>query len=200
MKKIKINEIPEIVDVLKNDGIIAFPTDTVYGLGCKYDSEIAINKIKKAKGRDENKPLPMMVSKKEMISEVAIVSDVAIKLMNKFMPGAITLVFEKKPNIESYITNGFNTIAIRIPDHEESLKILKAINCPMLVTSANKSDTPSKFNSTDVIEDIGEYLDLIIEGESLNSQASTIVDVTNGIKILRHGLISEEEIMEEIKK
>lgn len=199
MKIYDVEDIEMIKDVLENDGIIAFPTDTVYGLGCIYDSQIGINKIKKAKIRDDNKPLPMMVSNIELIKDVAYVNEDAKKIIEKFMPGPLTIVLKKKEHISDYITNGFNTIAIRIPNHSISLEILKTINKPMLVTSANRSNTPSKFNSEDVIEDIGEFLDGIILGKSDNDKASTIVDLTNGIKILREGVISEEDIIKVLK-
>ena len=199
MKIYDVEDIEMIKDVLEDDGIIAFPTDTVYGLGCIYDSQIGINKIKKAKIRDDNKPLPMMVSNIELIKDVAYVNEDAKKIIEKFMPGPLTIVLKKKEHISDYITNGFNTIAIRIPNHSISLEILKTINKPMLVTSANRSNTPSKFNSEDVIEDIGEFLDGIILGKSDNDKASTIVDLTNGIKILREGVISEEDIIKVLK-
>ena len=199
MKIYEVEDIEMIKDVLEDDGIIAFPTDTVYGLGCIYDSQIGINKIKKAKIRDDNKPLPMMVSNIELIKDVAYVNEDAKKIIEKFMPGPLTIVLKKKEHISDYITNGFNTIAIRIPNHSISLEILKTINKPMLVTSANRSNTPSKFNSEDVIEDIGEFLDGIILGKSDNDKASTIVDLTNGIKILREGVISEEDIIKVLK-
>ena len=199
MKIYDVEDIEMIKDVLEDDGIVAFPTDTVYGLGCIYDSQIGINKIKKAKIRDDNKPLPMMVSNIELIKDVAYVNEDAKKIIEKFMPGPLTIVLKKKEHISDYITNGFNTIAIRIPNHSISLEILKTINKPMLVTSANRSNTPSKFNSEDVIEDIGEFLDGIILGKSDNDKASTIVDLTNGIKILREGVISEEDIIKVLK-
>lgn len=194
MKILNLNDIETIKNILNNDGIIAFPTDTVYGVGCVYDSEIGLNKIKKAKHRDDKKPLPMMVANIDLIKEVCYVNEVANKLINKFMPGAFTIVLKKKEHISDNITNGFDTIAIRIPDHKISLEILKQINKPMLVTSANKSDTPSKFNSDEVIKDIGDYLDGIILGQSDNSIASTIVQVTDEVKILREGLISKSDI------
>ena len=194
MKILKNEDLDVIKEILENDGIIAFPTDTVYGLGCIYNSNIAINKIKKAKGRDEKKPLPMMVSDIALIEEVAYINDDAKKIINQFMPGALTIVLKKKETIDDYITNGFDTIAIRIPNHKQTLSILKTINKPMLVTSANKSDTVSKLNSEDVIDDIGCYLDGIILGKSDNNLASTIVDLTNGLNILREGIISKEDI------
>ena len=200
MKILKNEDLDVIKEILENDGIIAFPTDTVYGLGCIYNSNIAINKIKKAKGRDEKKPLPMMVSDIALIEEVAYINDDAKKIINQFMPGALTIVLKKKETIDDYITNGFDTIAIRIPNHKQTLSILKTINKPMLVTSANKSDTVSKFNSEDVIDDIGCYLDGIILGKSDNNLASTIVDLTNGLNILREGIISKEDIKRVLEK
>ena len=195
MKKLDINKLNEIIELLNNDGIIAFPTDTVYGLGCLYNSPLAIDKIKKTKGRDGQKPLPMMVSNIKQIEEIAYVSEDAQRVINQFMPGPLTVVLKKQSHIEDYITNGFETIAIRIPNHSGLLSILHALGQPMLVTSANLSNKPDKYHSQDVIDEIGALIDGIIEGSSDSQQASTIVDLTSGIKILREGPIKEIDLM-----
>ena len=196
--KNKKEDVKKAILALENNGIIAFPTDTVYGLACVYDSEEAINKIKQAKGRDEKKPLPMMLYSVDQIEKVAYVNETTKKIINKFMPGALTIVLKKREEVPSYVTNGFDTIGIRIPNHELSLEILRKINKPLLVTSANKSDTSSKFNSEEVRNDIGEYLDYLIDGESDNKLASTIVSLINEPVILREGTITLEEILKEI--
>lgn len=196
--KNKKEDVKKAILALENNGIIAFPTDTVYGLACVYDSEEAINKIKQAKGRDEKKPLPMMLYSVDQIEKVAYVNEITKKIINKFMPGALTIVLKKREEVPSYVTNGFDTIGIRIPNHELSLEILRKINKPLLVTSANKSDTSSKFNSEEVRNDIGEYLDYLIDGESDNKLASTIVSLINEPVILREGTITLEEILKEI--
>ena len=191
----------EISKILKNDGIIAFPTDTVFGLGCVYDSELAINKIKKAKNRDENKPLPFMCADKETIYKIAKVNAKAAKIIDKLMPGALTIVLEKKNSIPDYITNGFKTIAIRIPNDELVLNILKELGKPMLVTSANISDFPSCHNYLEVVKQLDGRIDAIIRGDSQDNLASTIVLATNedDIKIIRQGIITIDDINEVLK-
>ena len=121
----------KIINRLLQGEILAFPTDTVFGLGCIIDRK-AINKIYEAKGRSFDKPLPMMCNSLQMIETVAKVSEDAKKIINKFMPGALTLIFEKKEEIEDYVTNGKDTIAIRMPDDPWILDIIESLKQPIL--------------------------------------------------------------------
>ena len=190
----------EIKRILDNDGIIAFPTDTVYGVGCLYDSVIGLEKIKRAKGRSDSKPIPCMVANADLINTIAKVNDLEKKCIEKFLPGPLTIVLDVKSDLDKNVTNGFDTIAVRIPDHDIALKILEIANKPMLVTSANLSDTPSKLNSEDVIDDLGKFLDGIVLGKSTGKKASTIIKIfNNDVVILREGLIGKEEVKECLK-
>lgn len=188
-------QLNEIVSILENDGIVSFPTDTVFALGCIYDNINALNKIKKAKGRDENKPIPFMGSNIEDISKVALVNENATKLIKKFMPGALTLVLKKKDIVDDYITNGKDTIAIRIPNDEFVIKLINRIGKPMLVTSANISGHETGTTSKQVLEQLEDKIDAIVLGECKDKVASTIVDLSDDeVKIIRTGNISEIEI------
>jgi L-threonylcarbamoyladenylate synthase len=194
-QRIEEKDLEIAVSLLKSGKIIAFPTDTVYGLGCIYDDEEAIKSIKNAKGRDENKPLPMMCASKNMIEEVAVVNKMARKIITKLMPGALTIVLRKRDIIPDYITNGKKTIAIRIPDHQLVLDLLKKVNKPMLVTSANLSDYPSGHHDFEVIKQLDGRIDGIVMGSSCAEMASTIVLVEdNSYKILRQGEITDEQL------
>lgn len=194
-KLYKKYEIDEIVNALSKGDIIAFPTDTVFGLGCVSDNLESINKIKKAKGRDENKPLPMMCSNIEMIAKVAMVNDKALKILKKYTPGAITVILNKLDSVPSYVTNGFKTIGIRIPNDPMILEIINKLNKPLLVTSANISNTPSLKYYRDVYKELNEKIDGLVMENALSETASTIIDLTSEeIKILRQGIITEEEI------
>ena len=106
----------QIVEILNRGGVVAFPTDTVYGLAVRYDLKEAILKMKEAKQRPETKPFPMMVSSKAQIERVAVTDARSQKLIDHWMPGALTLVFKKRPEIDELVTNGFPTIGIRMPD------------------------------------------------------------------------------------
>ena len=196
---LELNELEKVASLIKSGKVICFPTDTVYGVGVIYDNEDAIKNMKIAKGRDENKPFPMMVCDYVQMSEVAKVDESIKKIVHKFTPGALTLVMRKNENIEDYVTNGKDTIAIRIPDNKFILDLLKLVGKPMLVTSANLSDYPSCTNISEVLKQLDNRVDAIVSGECGTGVASTIIDVTNKeIKMLRVGTISLEEIIKEI--
>ncbi len=198
-KRIDLSKISELIHALENGDVVSFPTDTVYGLACiPYNAE-AIAKMKWVKGRDEKKPFPMMVSSAEQVDSIAFVNESAKLLIQNFMPGAFTIVLNKKECISDEITNGQSTIAIRMPDDEVVLSILKQTG-PLLVTSANLSDHPSCTNSNEVLEQLDGRISMILLGESGNQMASTIVDCTSkNIKILREGIIPKETIRAIIK-
>lgn len=197
----KINRINTdiVVNKLLKGEIIAFPTDTVFGLGCIINKE-AIAKVYEAKGRSFDKPLPMMCNGIDMIETVAHVSDEARKIANKFMPGAITLIFNKKEHIEDYVTNGKPTIGIRVPNDEWILNLIDKLGQPLLVTSANLSDTGSLLKWEDVYNQLNGKIDGIVCEDATGQTSSTIIDVTSDIKLLRQGPITLEEIMEVVNE
>ena len=179
-------------------GILAFPTDTVFGLGCTINED-AIKKIYEAKGRSFDKPLPMMCNSLDMIKNVAYVSKNAKKIINEFTPGALTLIFKKKEDVSDFITNGKDTIGIRIPDDEFILSIINELNMPLLVTSANLSNTGSLLKWEDVYSCMNGKIDGVVCEDARGDLVSTIVDCSSTVKILRQGPISDEEIMEALK-
>lgn len=200
MKTIKYTKMDKdkIINTLIQGGILAFPTDTVFGLGCIMD-EKAIKKIYKAKKRDLNKPLPMMCSGLRMINKVAYVNDKEKKLIKKFAPGPITIIFDKKENVDDYISQGLDTIGIRVPDDKFILDIIKGINAPLMVTSANISDSGSLLKWQDVYKQLNGKIDGIVCEDAKGEKASVIVDARKKIKILREGPISLKMIKEALK-
>lgn len=175
--------------------MIAFPTDTVYGLGVVYDDEAALQRLKTAKGRPETKPIPTMAASSAQIEEVAIVDERSKKLIDAFMPGAFTLILPKQPSAPAYVSNGMDTIAVRIPDDPFVLELLKQVGKPMLVTSANLSDQPAATTGIEALGQLDGRIDGIVMGASGASAASTILDVTKTEwQILRCGAVSEEQI------
>ncbi len=201
MKLYEVDDI-EIVkeDLLKGD-IVAFGTDTVFGLACVYDDLKAIDKIYKAKNREAKKALPMMCGSVLMIDDVAYVSDKTRKIMNKFMPGAITIIYKKKDCISNSCTSGLDTIGIRIPDDKFILDLINLVGKPLLVTSCNMSHEPNLSKWEDVLRIMDGRIDGLVKKDALGGVASTIVDCSNGdIKILREGPISKEEIEALVKE
>ncbi len=189
--------------VLKDGGIVAFPTDTVYGLGAVYRDEKAVAKIFEAKGRDEGKPLSILVSNIDQVNLLADfgsgeMSEKAVRLMKKYWPGALTLIFKKKPGIPDNVTAGGETIGIRMPDLDTTLKIIEAAGLPLAAPSANTSGKRSSVTAEDVAEDLNGKIDMIIDGGACKvGLASTVVDMTGERpKILREGVITQEMIDE----
>ena len=185
----------KIITVLRQGGILAFPTDTVFGLACIMDVH-AMKKVYEAKGRDFNKPLPMMCDSLNMIRTVAYTDEKAEKIIDKLTPGALTVILNKREELDDYITQGNKTIGIRVPDDDWILGLIEDIGKPIMVTSANISGEGSLLKWEDVYECMNGKIDGIVCEDAKGDRASTIVDLSNDIRILREGPISLDEILE----
>ena len=190
--------IEDVVKVLQHGHVVAFPTETVFGLGVKFGSLEYLEKIYELKKRDHSKAVTLMVAKREDIEQYAYVDEKTKKVINAFMPGMITLILKKKDLIDDSYTAGLKTIGIRIPDDPFVLQLLEKVG-PMLVTSANISGTPALLNDQEVYETFQGRIPLIVKGKCVNNLASTVVQVYEEVKILRQGLISQEMIEEVLK-
>ena len=196
-KLLKKEQIDEVVSLLNEGEVVSFPTDTVFGVAVSYDNYDAINKMKIAKGRDEGKPFPMMVSSLSDIYTVANVDNKYEKIMKTLMPGALTIVVNKKDTVADFVTNGKNTIAIRMPDDVFVLSLIQKVGKPLLVTSANLSGGANTSNTQEVLDQLDGRIACVVDGASGGSVASTIIDITTDeLKILREGVISKERIFE----
>ena len=204
MKRYNQSEIEEIATVLKNDGVISVPTDTVYGICARINSSKAYLKLVSVKNRPSTKSFPVMCSDIDQIKSIATLDENAIKLIKAFMPGPLTLVLNKIPNAFSYINNAgtreTDELAIRMAPTPFLKELIKEVGSPLFLTSANKSgDDVCK--SLDEIEIECPTLDGMVLGDVSFGEASTIVDLTgNDIKIQRHGPIKEEQIMKVLKR
>lgn len=200
MKRYNKNQIEELSKLLKNNGVISVPTDTVYGICGSINSPEAQTKLKEIKKRPESKLFPIMCADIEQIKSIAIVDNKSKKIIKEFMPGPITIVLRKNEKLPEYINNGKETIAIRMATSNELKELIKILGCPVFMTSANKSGE----EVCKTLEDIERKcpdLDGMLEGTVSFGQASTIVDCTsNEIKILRKGPISENEIIKALNK
>lgn len=198
MKRYSEQEIDEVARILKNDGVISVPTDTVYGICARINSKTAYDKLVEAKNRPSNKSFPVMCLNEEQINEIAIVNQNAQKIIKAFMPGPITLVLKKRPEAFSYINNAGDSISDELAVRMAPLKILEELliktGSSLFLTSANISGKEPCSNIDD-IEQTFPMLDGILEGNISFGQSSTIVDCTsNEIKIQRPGPISLEQI------
>lgn len=184
-------------NVIKNGGIVIFPTETVYGIGTNgLDSE-AVKKLYEVKNRSLTKPISLLVSNFDMINQVAKdITEMEYKIMKNFFPGPLTIILNKKSCVPDILTANGNTVGIRMPDNEIALKLIELSEVPIATPSANISGKPSGTNIEDIKKDFEGKVDLFIDnGKSKIGNGSTIVKVENNeIKILRQGVITKEQI------
>lgn len=182
----------KIKNILENDGVIAFVTDTVWGLGCLPTSKKAVEKIYEIKHRDSKKPLILMSNDiKPLRKFVKPLNDKAEGLVKKYFAGALTLVVEKSELAPDYITSGLNTVGIRVPDNKVFAEICSCIEGNVLATtSANLSNEPPALTYDEAVKYIGDKVDLVVEdyGEKAQGHASTVAGIfPDSIKIFRQG-------------
>lgn len=187
----------EAGETLRNGGIVAFATDTVYGLGAIYTDREAVRKIFRAKGRDEGKPLSILVS--DITQAARLVEDIpsdAEKLMNAFWPGALTIILKKNDTVPIEVSAGGETVGIRMPANTAARMIIAAAGSPLAAPSANTSGKRSSVTAEDVKEDLDGKIDMIVDGGACSvGISSTVVDMSDGqLKILRSGTVTAEMI------
>ena len=201
-KEINEDELRIVTKALDEDKLIVFPTETVYGIAGNALNVEVIDKLFQAKKRDYSKPFSLMLSDINKIKDIAYVSTDEEKIINKFMPGPITLILKKKDCISDLATASRDTVGVRIPDHFIALSILKSIDYPLATSSANISGRSNNSDITDIINDLANYVDIFIKGNiSSNLLASTVAQIKdNEINILRNGIISKYDIEEVIRK
>lgn len=185
-------------EIIKKGGIVAFPTETVYGLGANAYDEAAIRKIYAAKGRPSDNPLIVHLASVEDVDKVAReMPENAKRLIERFAPGPFTLILKKQPSIPDIVTAGLDTVGVRIPKNDTARAFIKAAGVPIAAPSANISGKPSPTRAEHVIADLDGKAEAIICGESADiGVESTIIDVTGEIPvILRPGGITKEDII-----
>ncbi len=185
--------------VLKNGGVIIYPTDTLYGLGANAFDEEAILKAYKIKKQDRNKPMSVIVKDIKMARRIACVDSKIEKILNRIWPGPITAILRKKDIVPYVLTGNGETVGIRIPKNDFLSKLMENIDFPITATSANISGEKNLLAPEEIIEKFsaGELSpDLFINnGEVANPAASTIVDISKGVpKILRMGIVGKEKM------
>jgi L-threonylcarbamoyladenylate synthase len=192
---------PQVVDAanfLRDNEVVALPTETVYGLGGNAESDVAVAKIFAAKGRPSDNPLIIHIADKKQLSTfVAEVPDKAEVLMEAFWPGPLTIIFKKKEGVlAESATAGLVTVAVRMPDHPVALALLKSCGLPIAAPSANSSGKPSPTNAQHVLDDLNGKIAGVIDGGATGiGVESTVIDCTEAIPvILRPGGVTKEQL------
>ena len=175
------------VQVLRRDGTIAYPTDTVYGLGADAFSDDAILRVSEAKGRPVGKPISVAVSDTEMLLAIAHVDDRDLGFIGRFLPGPVTVVLRARSCLPSLLTGGTGKIGVRMPANDLALAIISSFDSPITATSANISGGPDPVTPGE----IRVPYDLLVDGGVLSGRPSTVVDLEEG-RILRIGEITGE--------
>ena len=182
----------QILDVFKKGGIIAYPTETFYGLGADPFNESAVKKLFQLKGRGFDKPVSILIKDKNMLlTVVEEIPPAAEKLIKKFWPGPLTIIFKAKKIVPSVLTGYTGKIGVRISSNPITQKLLGTIDSPITTTSANPSGKKSPVTTKEVKDYFGDKIDLIIDGGLLSGKlGSTIVDVTEReLRVIREGEI-----------
>lgn len=184
-------------EALRKGGVVAFPTETVMGLGVVYNDRRAYDRLNKVKERPEDKPYTLMVKNVEEIAKYAVIDEATQRVIDSFMPGSLTILVKvKKNSVPSYVTHNTDVIGIRVPTNIEARILLDMVSIPLLVPSANKSGSKPALNSDEVKQIFGQELDFVMSGKAKGEVPSTIVDLTKeSPKVVRPGPISEEDIV-----
>jgi len=189
-------QIEKGVSILKQGGVVAFPTDTVYGLGASIGIDSAVERVYRIKERQRRMALPLLLADIPQLDEVAISIPTSARLLaENFWPGPLTLVLLKSDSVSDTVSGGSETIAVRVPAHPIPIALAQGVGTPIVGTSANLSGQPSALTTEEARNQLGNKVDLIIEGECPGGKESTIVDLTGETPvILRQGALLIEEL------
>ncbi|MEM2238340.1 MAG: L-threonylcarbamoyladenylate synthase [Candidatus Caldarchaeum sp.] len=190
-----LQKIEEAARIVKRGGVIVYPTDTVYGIGCNPFDVKAVQRVMEIKRR-ENKPSPVLISDLDQLNMVATPHIIEIEAALKLWPGPVTIVMEKKPNLPREVTAGQLTVGVRMPANAIALAVMQKAGLPLLGTSANISGMEPAVTAEQVDEKVARNVDMVIDGgRTLFEKPSTVVRLTEGgLAIVREGVLSERQI------
>lgn len=186
-------------EILRNGGVVAIPTDTLYGLAADVFNDSAVKRIFEVKRRAEGIALPILLSSPDEISRCASdIPDITSQLIDRFWPGGLTLVFKKSDAISDLVSGGMDTVALRMPDHWVPREIVSMLGSPITGTSANRSGSPSLTSAEQVRLNLDDDVDMVVDiGEDAAGLASTVLDLSGERpRILRTGAVTLAEIVE----
>lgn len=183
----------EAVSTIQHGGVVAFPTDTVYGIGASLQHRSALSRIYDIKGRDKVKPIPILISRPDVVDTLSDEADEElVELAHRFWPGPLTIILKAKPSLPPEVKAPDGTCGVRIPDHSIPLAIAQSNGGAIATTSANKSGQPAATTATDIQTSLGEELDMILDGGfSPGKTASTVIRREGDtISVIREGSVS----------
>ncbi len=187
-------------EYLLNKEVIAFPTETVFGLGVISNDEECFNKLVKVKNRRPDKPFTLMISNFKQVENIVEINEVAKKIINKFFPGELTIILKSKDNIKPYYSLNTGFIGIRMPNDNFILKLIDKVNIPLFVPSCNPSDYKPAINDKEAYDYFKDKIKVIVKGNSISNVPSTVIKIDgNKVTLLREGNIKFKDIMEAIK-
>lgn len=194
-----LSDIEAAARILREGGLVAFPTETVYGLGADALNADAVAAIYEAKGRPSDNPLIVHVAKvSDCLALTPTLTPAFQTLADQFWPGPLTMVVPKKPEVPDLTTGGLGTVAIRMPEHPVALELIRRAGCPVAAPSANRSGRPSPTKGDHVVEDLDGRIQMILKsGDCQVGIESTVLDLTGEIPtVLRPGILSAQELAE----
>lgn len=191
----------DVKEVFERGDLIVYPTETLYALGCDPFQDIALNRIYKVKKRPKDMPISLAVSDIKMMRSVALVNELAERIHEKYLPGPVTLILEKKENVPGKLTGNGKKVGIRVPKHPVALKIIDLVG-PITATSANLHGQTDPRNLDTAYKQLGDEVALYLDcGVCEYKEPSTIIDVSDSsIKIIRKGVIPKEELYALLEK
>ncbi len=190
------SSIEEAVRLLRQGELVCYPTDTVYGLAAAAGNAEAVRQVFAAKGRSPDKAMPLLIAAAEDARRLAEVTPRARVLMDRFWPGALTIVMRVAKGYRSVALAEQGTVALRVPDHAVTREIIRALGEPITGTSANRAGAPPPLSAAETALQMGEAVSLIVDGGPCpRGRESTVVDITGDApRLLRDGAVSREEI------
>ncbi|MDR1027963.1 MAG: threonylcarbamoyl-AMP synthase, partial [Clostridiales Family XIII bacterium] len=184
-------------EVIRAGGLVAFPTETVYGLGCDAFNETAVRKVYAAKGRPSDNPMIVHIARASDVGDLTTsISPAFVRLADSFWPGPLTMILKKKTDVPEAVTGGLDTVAVRLPDHPVAIELIRAAGRPVAAPSANLSGSPSPTRAQHVIRDLSGKADVILAGlDSRVGIESTVLDLTSDPPaVLRPGVLTADHL------
>ena len=189
-------QIKKAADILREGGVIAVPTDTLYGLAASTSSESAVRRIFRLKGRSAGAAMPVLIDTPDRVDQCAVsVPDAAWSLMRSFWPGALTIVLRRSHQIPPIVSGGLDTVALRVPDHHVPRALVSELDTPITGTSANLTGHEGLTTAAEVGREFGREIDLVVDGQAGVGLPSTVVDLTSpDPSVLRVGAVPTADI------